>query len=45
MEAIFQSVLRDFLDRFNNEGMIPVLLMEFEMVPAGRARALEPPHP
>ncbi len=26
-------VLRDFLDRFNNEGMIPVALMETEMVP------------
>ena len=25
-------VLRDFLDRFNNEGMIPVLLMESDMV-------------
>jgi hypothetical protein len=32
-------VLRDFMDRFNNEGMIPVLLMESEMVP-GPARAL-----
>ena len=38
-------VLRDFLDRFNNEGMIPVLLMEFEMVPNSSARALEPQHP
>jgi uncharacterized protein (DUF885 family) len=27
-------VLRDFLDRFNNEGMIPVPLMETEMVKA-----------
>ena len=27
-------VLRDFMDRFNNEGMIPVLLMESEMVPS-----------
>ncbi|MGA8271340.1 MAG: DUF885 family protein [Candidatus Sulfotelmatobacter sp.] len=27
-------VLRDFLDRFNNEGMIPMTLMETEMVPA-----------
>ncbi|GAC1631976.1 MAG: hypothetical protein NVS9B14_04580 [Candidatus Acidiferrum sp.] len=35
-------VLRDFLDRFNNEGMIPVLLMETEMVPNGAARTLEP---
>jgi hypothetical protein len=26
-------VLRDFLDRFNNEGMIPVPLMEAEMIP------------
>jgi hypothetical protein len=26
-------VLRDFVDRFNNEGMIPVPLMELEMVP------------
>jgi Bacterial protein of unknown function (DUF885) len=32
-------VLRDFMDSFNNEGMIPVLLMESEMVP-GSARAL-----
>lgn len=32
-------VLRDFLDRFNNEGMIPMPLMETEMVPA---RAREP---
>jgi uncharacterized protein (DUF885 family) len=31
-------VLRDFMDRFNNEGMIPVPLMELEMVP-GRTRA------
>ena len=38
-------VLRDFLDRFNNEGMIPALLMEPEMVPDGGARPLEPPHP
>ena len=28
-------VLRDFMDRFNNEGMIPVPLMELEMVPGG----------
>ena len=27
-------VLRDCLDRFNNEGMIPVTLMETEMIPA-----------
>ena len=38
-------VLRDFLDRFNNEGMIPVLLMELEMVPNSSARALQPQHP
>jgi len=38
-------VLRDFLDRFNNEGMIPVLLMELEMVPTSSARALEPQQP
>jgi uncharacterized protein (DUF885 family) len=25
-------VLRDFMDRFNNEGMIPVPLMEAEMI-------------
>ena len=37
-------VLRDFMDRFNNEGMIPVLLMESEMVPAG-ARAFGPQQP
>jgi len=37
-------VLRDFLDRFNNEGMIPILLMESEMVPANSARTLEPLH-
>src|SRR5438445_1749833 len=34
-------VLRDFMDRFNNEGMIPVPLMESEMVPAS-ARAFGP---
>jgi hypothetical protein len=34
-------VLRDFMDRFNNEGMIPVPLMELEMVPSS-ARTLEP---
>jgi hypothetical protein len=38
-------VLRDFLDRFNNEGMIPVLLMESEMVPTSGARPHEPQHP
>jgi uncharacterized protein (DUF885 family) len=38
-------VLRDFLDRFNNEGMIPIPLMESEMVPTSRARALQPPPP
>lgn len=38
-------VLRDFLDRFNNEGMIPILLMRPEMVPDARARALEPQQP
>ena len=25
-------VLRDFMDRFNNEGMIPVPLMETELI-------------
>jgi hypothetical protein len=34
-------VLRDFMDRFNNDGMIPVLLMESEMVPKN-ARAFGP---
>jgi hypothetical protein len=34
-------VLRDFMDRFNNEGMIPVPLMELEMV-SSSARTLEP---
>jgi len=38
-------VLRDFLDRFNNEGMIPILLMESEVVPDSSARALGPQHP
>lgn len=38
-------VLGDFLDRFNNEGMIPILLMESEMVPNASARALGPQHP
>jgi hypothetical protein len=32
-------VLRDFLDRFNNDGMIPISLMEAEMIPQ---RAREP---
>jgi uncharacterized protein (DUF885 family) len=27
-------VLRDFMDRFNNEGMIPVPLMETELIPS-----------
>jgi uncharacterized protein (DUF885 family) len=27
-------VLRDFMDRFNNEGMIPIPLMELEMIPS-----------
>jgi uncharacterized protein (DUF885 family) len=31
-------VLRDFMDRFNNEGMIPIPLMELEMDP-GNTRA------
>ena len=37
-------VLRDFMDRFNNEGMIPILLMESEMVPHS-ARAFGPHEP
>jgi len=37
-------VLRDFMDRFNKEGMIPVFLMELEMVP-GSARAFGPQQP
>ena len=37
-------VLRDFMDRFNNEGMIPVPLMELEMVPGG-TRAFGPQRP
>ena len=32
-------VLRDFMDRFNNDGMIPIPLMETEMIPE---RAREP---
>jgi len=38
-------ILRDFLDRFNNEGMIPILLMQPEMVPNSSARPLEPQRP
>ncbi len=34
-------VLRDFMDRFNREGMIPIPLMELEMVP-GSARVFGP---
>jgi hypothetical protein len=34
-------VLRDFMDRFNNEGMIPIFLMESEMVPSS-ARTFGP---
>jgi hypothetical protein len=37
-------VLRDFMDRFNNKGMIPIPLMELEMVP-GSARVFGPPQP
>ncbi len=37
-------VIRDFMDRFNNEGMIPIPLMELEMVP-GRARVFGPQQP
>jgi uncharacterized protein (DUF885 family) len=37
-------VLRDFMDRFNNEGMIPVPLTELEMVP-GSTRAFGPQQP
>lgn len=37
-------VLRDFMDRFSNEGMIPVLLMESEIVPE-TARAFGPMQP
>ena len=37
-------VLRDFMDRFNSEGMIPILLMESEMV-AGSARSFGPQQP
>ncbi|HMK22773.1 MAG TPA: DUF885 family protein [Terriglobales bacterium] len=38
-------VVRHFLDRFNNEGMIPVLLMEPEMVPGSRTREIGPGRP
>ena len=37
-------VLRDFMDRFNSEGMIPVPLMESEMVP-GSTRVSGPQKP
>jgi uncharacterized protein (DUF885 family) len=37
-------VLRDFMDRFNHEGMIPIPLMELEMVP-GSARVFGPQQP
>jgi hypothetical protein len=37
-------VLRDFMDRFNNEGMIPIPLMELEMVP-GETPVLGPQQP
>jgi uncharacterized protein (DUF885 family) len=37
-------VLRDFMDHFNNEGMIPVGLMESEMAPGSR-RAFGPQEP
>jgi len=37
-------VIRDFMDRFNNEGMIPIPLMELEMVP-GSARVIGPQQP
>jgi len=32
------------MDRFNDEGMIPIPLMELEMVP-GSSRAFGPPQP
>jgi hypothetical protein len=34
-------VLRDFMDRFNNEGMIPISLMESELIPSS-ARTFGP---
>jgi len=37
-------VLRDFMDRFNNEGMIPVPLMQLEMAPSS-TRAFGPQQP
>lgn len=37
-------VLRDFMDRFNNEGMIPIFPLESEMVPHS-ARAFGPHEP
>lgn len=37
-------VLRDFMDRFNNEGMIPIPLMELEMI-SGNTQVLGPPRP
>ena len=37
-------VLRDFMDLFNNEGMIPISLMELEMVP-GSTQAFGPQQP
>ena len=37
-------VLRDFMDRFNNQGMIPVLMMESEIVPES-AREFGPKQP
>lgn len=37
-------VLRDFMDRFNSEGMIPISLMESEMV-SSQARTLIPQQP
>ena len=37
-------VLRNFMDLFNNEGMIPVPLVELEMVP-GNTRVLGPQQP
>jgi hypothetical protein len=37
-------VLREFMDRFNNEGMIPIPLIELEMVP-GKTQVLGPQKP
>ena len=37
-------VLRDFMDRFNDEGMIPIPLMELEMV-SGSTRSFGPQQP